>query len=149
MELDGMRIVVLAGEGVEDLEYWVTVMRLRAAGGHVVSAGLAAGVEANCMRQKLCGVAGPVSPNGIWVVVIYRAQFPAGRPEFLQDSLAPRHRGSLVSGNEPENAIRHVGELFQNDPRRIEDGFREDEPLHGSAVKMTGVRRGTCASTNR
>jgi protease I len=42
MELDGMRIVVLAGEGVEDLEYWVTVMRLREAGAHVVSAGLRA-----------------------------------------------------------------------------------------------------------
>jgi protease I len=40
MELDGMRVVVLAGEGVEDLEYWVTVMRLREEGAHVVSAGL-------------------------------------------------------------------------------------------------------------
>jgi len=41
MELDGLRVAVLAGEGVEDLEYWVTVMRLREAGAHVVSAGLA------------------------------------------------------------------------------------------------------------
>lgn len=40
MELDGMRVVVLAGEGVEDLEYWVTVMRLREEGAHVVSAGI-------------------------------------------------------------------------------------------------------------
>jgi protease I len=38
--LDGMRVVVLAGEGVEDLEYWVTVMRLREAGAEVVSAGI-------------------------------------------------------------------------------------------------------------
>ncbi len=38
--LDGMRVVVLAGEGVEDLEYWVTVMRLREAGAEVVSAGV-------------------------------------------------------------------------------------------------------------
>jgi len=41
MELDGLRVAVLAGEGVEDLEYWVTVMRLREAGAQVTSAGLA------------------------------------------------------------------------------------------------------------
>jgi protease I len=40
MKLDGLRVVVLAGEGVEDLEYWVTVMRLREEGAHVVTAGL-------------------------------------------------------------------------------------------------------------
>jgi protease I len=37
--LDGMRVVVLVGEGVEDLEYWVTVMRLREAGAEVTSVG--------------------------------------------------------------------------------------------------------------
>ena len=41
MELDGMHVAILAGEGVEDLEYWVTVMRLREAGARVTSAGLA------------------------------------------------------------------------------------------------------------
>jgi protease I len=41
MELDGMHVAVLAGEGVEDLEYWVTVMRLREAGARVTSVGLA------------------------------------------------------------------------------------------------------------
>jgi protease I len=40
MELDGLHVAVLAGEGVEDLEYWVTVMRLREAGARVTSAGL-------------------------------------------------------------------------------------------------------------
>ena len=34
-------MAILAGEGVEDLEYWVTVMRLREAGARVTSAGLA------------------------------------------------------------------------------------------------------------
>jgi protease I len=43
MQLDGLHVVVLAGEGVEDLEYWVTVMRLREAGARVTSAGLAPG----------------------------------------------------------------------------------------------------------
>jgi protease I len=38
--LEGMRIVVLLAEGVEDLEYWVTVMRLREAGAVVTSVGV-------------------------------------------------------------------------------------------------------------
>jgi deglycase len=37
--LDGMRVVVLVADGVEDLEYWVTVMRLREAGAEVTSVG--------------------------------------------------------------------------------------------------------------
>ncbi len=41
MELQGLHVAVLAGEGVEDLEYWVTVMRLREAGARVTSAGVA------------------------------------------------------------------------------------------------------------
>lgn len=40
LPLHGMRVVVLAGEGVEDLEYWVTVMRLREGGATVVPAGV-------------------------------------------------------------------------------------------------------------
>ena len=43
MKLDGMHVAVLAGEGVEDLEFWVTVMRLREEGATVTSVGLAAG----------------------------------------------------------------------------------------------------------
>ncbi len=37
--LTGMRVAVLVAEGVEDLEYWVTVMRLREAGARVDSVG--------------------------------------------------------------------------------------------------------------
>jgi protease I len=37
--LAGMHVVVLVAEGVEDLEYWVTVMRLREAGAQVSSVG--------------------------------------------------------------------------------------------------------------
>ncbi len=39
LPLDGMRAVVLVADGVEDLEYWVTVMRLREAGALVTSVG--------------------------------------------------------------------------------------------------------------
>src|SRR5687768_18452222 len=41
--LQGMRTVVLVGDGVEDLEYWVTVMRLREAGAEVTSVGTSLG----------------------------------------------------------------------------------------------------------
>ncbi|HEX8938755.1 MAG TPA: type 1 glutamine amidotransferase domain-containing protein [Candidatus Limnocylindrales bacterium] len=39
MRLDGMRVGVFVAEGVEDLEYWVTVMRLREEGALVRSIG--------------------------------------------------------------------------------------------------------------
>lgn len=39
LPLDGMPVAVLLGEGVEDLEYWVTVMRLREAGAAVTTIG--------------------------------------------------------------------------------------------------------------
>ena len=38
--LTGMRVAVLVADGVEDLEYWVTVMRLREAGATVTSVGM-------------------------------------------------------------------------------------------------------------
>ncbi len=43
MRLDGMRVVVLVAEGVEDLEYWVTAMRLREEGAAVTSVGVKTG----------------------------------------------------------------------------------------------------------
>jgi protease I len=39
MRLDGKKVVVLVAEGFEDLEYWVTVMRLREEGAEVISVG--------------------------------------------------------------------------------------------------------------
>ena len=39
MKIRGKKIVVLVAEGFEDLEYWVTVMRLREEGAEVISAG--------------------------------------------------------------------------------------------------------------
>lgn len=39
MKLEGKKVVVLLAEGFEDLEYWVTVMRLREEGAEVVTVG--------------------------------------------------------------------------------------------------------------
>ena len=40
MSLNGKAIAILVAEGVEDLEYWVTVMRLQEEGAEVISAGM-------------------------------------------------------------------------------------------------------------
>jgi protease I len=39
MRLNGKKLVVLVAEGFEDLEYWVTVMRLQEEGAEVISVG--------------------------------------------------------------------------------------------------------------
>ncbi|MGB3634657.1 MAG: type 1 glutamine amidotransferase domain-containing protein [Rubrobacteraceae bacterium] len=39
MKLEGKKIAVLLAEGFEDLEYWVTVMRLREEGAEVITVG--------------------------------------------------------------------------------------------------------------
>src|SRR5918995_2971199 len=39
MRLEGKKVVVLVAEGFEDLEYWVTVMRLQEEGAEVISVG--------------------------------------------------------------------------------------------------------------
>ena len=37
--MDGQKVAVLVAEGFEDLEYWVTVMRLREEGAEVIAVG--------------------------------------------------------------------------------------------------------------
>jgi protease I len=100
LPLEGMTVVVLAGEGVEDLEYWVTVMRLREGGAHVVSAGtslepargkngLAVRAEVHVKDLEPVSVDAVVIPGG-WlpdklrrhpeVTALVRAVHDAGRP---------------------------------------------------------------------
>jgi protease I len=43
MELDGLHILFLVAPGFEDLEYWVTLMRLQEAGADVIVAGISGG----------------------------------------------------------------------------------------------------------
>jgi protease I len=70
--LDGMRVVVFAAEGVEDLEYWVTVMRLREAGADVVSAGtsLEPARGKNGLAVKADVLVRDMDPAGVDAVVI-------------------------------------------------------------------------------
>ena len=98
--LAGMRIAVLVAEGVEDLEYWVTVMRLREAGATVTSIGMSLdpvrgknGLEARADRVAAdvdaAEVDGLVIPGG-WapdklrrypaITDLVRAVHDAGKP---------------------------------------------------------------------
>jgi protease I len=98
--LSGMRVAVLVAEGVEDLEYWVTVMRLREAGAMVTSVGmtldtvqgkngLAARADVLATEADASGFDGLVIPGG-WlpdklrrydaVTKLVRAIHDAGRP---------------------------------------------------------------------
>jgi protease I len=100
MRLDGMHVGVLAGDGVEDLEFWVTAMRLREEGARVTSIGLAAGtvhgknglavaVDAAVADVDVAGLHGLVIPGG-WmpdklrrypaILDLVRAVHAAGRP---------------------------------------------------------------------
>lgn len=75
MRLRGKRVAVLVAEGFEDLEYWVTVMRLQEEGAEVVSAGpdtsevrgknaLAARAEVAAGELDTAGLDGVVVPGG-------------------------------------------------------------------------------------
>jgi len=98
--LAGMRVAVLVAEGVEDLEYWVTVMRLREAGATVTSVGmtldtvhgkngLAARADVLAAEADASGFDGLVIPGG-WlpdklrrydaVTKLVRAINDAGKP---------------------------------------------------------------------
>lgn len=75
MRLDGKKVAVLLAEGFEDLEYWVTVMRLREEGAEVVTVGpdlepvsgknaLSAQAEAVASDIEAAELAGIVIPGG-------------------------------------------------------------------------------------
>lgn len=75
MRLSGKKIAVLVAEGFEDLEYWITVMRLREEGAQVVSVGpdlgpvtgknaLSAQAEITASEVSASELAGIVIPGG-------------------------------------------------------------------------------------
>ena len=70
MNLDGMRVAILVAEGVEDLEYWVTAMRLREAGATVTAVGMTLdevhGKNGLAVRaDRLAADVDPASVNGL------------------------------------------------------------------------------------
>jgi protease I len=72
MKLRGKKIVVLVAEGFEDLEYWVTVMRLREEGAEVISVGpsLEPVSGKNFLEAKADVAADEVDPSELDGIVI-------------------------------------------------------------------------------
>ena len=70
--LDGMHVCVLVAEGVEDLEYWVTVMRLREEGARISSVGTKIGpvVGKNGLAAVADTLASEVDPREVDALVI-------------------------------------------------------------------------------
>jgi protease I len=124
--LEGMRVAVLVGEGVEDLEYWVTVMRLREAGAAVTAVGttlepargkngLVARADRLASEVDAAGVDGLVIPGG-WM------------PDKLRRSAAVTGLVAAVHGaGKPIGIICHGG-LIAISARIIE----RDRPATGS-----------------
>src|SRR3712207_8096382 len=78
MKLTGKKVVVLVDEGFEDLEYWVTVMRLREEGAEVVSVGpnLDPVYGKNALQARPDATAGDVDASELDGVVIPRGWGP-------------------------------------------------------------------------
>jgi protease I len=72
MRLSGKKIAVLVAEGFEDLEYWVTVMRLQEEGAEVVSVGpdLDPVTGKNALSAQADATAGDVDASELDGVVI-------------------------------------------------------------------------------
>ncbi|HSL01431.1 MAG TPA: type 1 glutamine amidotransferase domain-containing protein [Rubrobacteraceae bacterium] len=72
MKLAGKKIVVLVAEGFEDLEYWVTVMRLREEGAEVISVGkdLDPVRGKNALEARADATAGDVDASELHGIVI-------------------------------------------------------------------------------
>jgi protease I len=124
--LDGMRVVVFAAEGVEDLEYWVTVMRLREEGAEVRSAGvsLEPAKGKNALTVKADTLVRDIDPSSVDAVVI-----PGG---WLPDKLRryPEVTGLVRAVND---AGRPVGIICHGGLIAISAGIvRPDGPVTGS-----------------
>jgi deglycase len=101
LRLRGKKIVVLVAQGFEDLEYWVTVMRLREEGAEVISVGPSLGPVAgkNFLEAAADATAGDVDPSELDGIVIPGGWAPdklRRYPEITDLVRAVRERGKTV-----------------------------------------------------
>ena len=101
MKLRGKKVVVLVAEGFEDLEYWVTVMRLREEGAEVISVGpsLEPFSGKNFLEAKADVTAEDVDPSELDGIVIPGGWAPdkLRRYPAVTDLVAAVHeRGKIV-----------------------------------------------------
>lgn len=151
MQLKGMRVAVLAGEGVEDLEYWVTVMRLREEGAVVTSVGLAPGTVRgkNGLAVDVARAAADVDPAEVDALVV-----PGGwMPDKLRRYPAVTGLVSAVHGAGKPLAIICHGGLIAISARVVAGGratgslgIRDDLVNAGATwVDEAGFRDGQIA----
>jgi protease I len=156
--LEGMRTVVLVAEGVEDLEYWVTVMRLREAGAQVASVGLSLepvagknGLEARADRLaadvRADEVDGLVIPGG-WapdklrrypaIIDLVRAVHAAGKPIGLicHGGLVAISAGIIEEGHPTTGSLGIRDDLVNAGGRFVDEpAFRDGNLVWGRVVE--------------
>lgn len=126
LPLMGMTVVVFAAEGVEDLEYWVTVMRLREGGATVISAGtsLDASRGKNGLAVRAEVLVGDLDPASVDAIVI-----PGG---WLPDKLR-RYPEVTALVRAVDDARKPVGIICHGGLIAISAGIvRRDRPVTGS-----------------
>jgi protease I len=156
--LDGMRVVVLVADGVEDLEYWVTVMRLREEGAAVLSVGisrdpirgkngLAAQADRVAEDVDAAAVDGLVIPGG-WapdklrrypaITNLVRAVHDAGKPIGIicHGGLVAISAG-IVGGDRPATGSLGIRDDLVNAGAQWVDqsAFRDGEFVWGRVVE--------------
>lgn len=100
--LAGKRVAVLVEEGFEDLEFWVTVMRLREEGARVLIVGTAAGKTVrgkHCLEATSELAAADVSPEELDALVVPGGWAPdklRRHPEITGLVRAVAERGGIV-----------------------------------------------------
>ena len=157
LPLEGMRVAVLLDDGVEDLEYWVTVMRLREAGATVTSVGTTLdqlrgkhglAVRADRLATDVDPAAydGLVIPGG-WapdklrrsraVTVLVRALHEAGRPIGIicHGGLVAISAGILEAGRPATGSLGIRDDLVNAGARWVDQpAFRDGTLVWGRVV---------------
>ncbi|MGD0409906.1 MAG: type 1 glutamine amidotransferase domain-containing protein [Candidatus Limnocylindrales bacterium] len=157
MPLEGMRVAVLLDDGVEDLEYWVTVMRLREAGATVTSVGTTLdqlrgkhglAVRADRLATDVDPTAydGLVIPGG-WapdklrrsraVTELVRALYEAGRPIGIicHGGLVAISAGILEAGRPATGSLGIRDDLVNAGARWVDQpAFRDGTLVWGRVV---------------
>jgi protease I len=155
--LTGMRIAVLVAEGVEDLEYWVTVMRLREAGAAVDSVGTSLepvrgknGLEAKATvlaaDADAAGYDGLVIPGG-WapdklrryeaITGLVRAVHDAGKPIGIicHGGLVAISAGIIAAGHPATGSLGIRDDLVNAGARWVDEpAFRDGSLVWGRVV---------------
>jgi protease I len=155
--LDGMRVVVLLAEGVEDLEYWVTVMRLREAGATVIPVGVSLeavkgkhGLEAKAERLPggidPSAIDGLVIPGG-WapdklrryeaITGLVREVYDAGKPLGIicHGGLVAISAGIIEAGRPATGSLGIKDDLINAGARWVDEpAFRDGTLVWGRVV---------------